>query len=145
MAEDKPLPNPHKRPWERQEPEQGLMADRMARAMAEGRLEEFFEDEFKDNENAQRLAEFMMQMTGMAPPQAAGGRPPEEAAPDGGQSAAPPEDEEPGEAGERRGGGKPGIPEEISRIAAENGVEVEWLISRALSLYIRDYRTTGRL
>ncbi len=44
-----------------------LMADEMAMAMAEGRLEEFIESEIPDSEHARKLLEMMMGMTGMSP------------------------------------------------------------------------------
>ena len=45
-----------------------LMADEMAMAMAEGKIEEFIEREMPDNEYARKLASMMMGMTGMALP-----------------------------------------------------------------------------
>lgn len=35
--------------------------------------------------------------------------------------------------------------DQLINIASENNVTVDWLISRAISLYVRDYRTTGRM
>lgn len=37
------------------------------------------------------------------------------------------------------------IIEQFMRIASENSVSVEWLLARALKLYVRDYLGTGRL
>lgn len=147
MSEDKPLPDPRKRPRERAEQGEELLADRMARAMAEERLEEFVEKEFKGNENASRLAEMMMQMTGMAPRvDEKPGREDPTRKKDAPEQKAP-EKEKDAAAGEPQVDAslELGIQEEIARIAAENGVQVEWIISRALGLYIRDHRTTGRL
>ncbi len=44
-----------------------LMADEMARAMTEGRLEEFLKKEIPDNEHARKLTMMMLGMTGMLP------------------------------------------------------------------------------
>jgi hypothetical protein len=35
--------------------------------------------------------------------------------------------------------------DQLIQMAAENGVSVDWLINRALTLYVRDHRSTGRL
>jgi hypothetical protein len=71
---EKPLPKPPNAAFGRkkqfgQEEEQGaLLADRMAAAMAEGKLEEFLKREMPDNQYARSLATMMMGMTGMMPP-----------------------------------------------------------------------------
>ncbi|MBE0428264.1 MAG: hypothetical protein IBX61_00110 [Thermoleophilia bacterium] len=144
MSADKPLPRPRRKS---REPEGGLLADKMARAMAEGRFDEFVDKELKGNEGARRLAELMMHTTGMAPP--AAGKQKRKQTP---RKKIPPEQNATGKekvaTGEKPGAAaslKPGVMEELSRIAAENGVEVDWIISRALGLYIRDHRATGRL
>ncbi len=70
---EKPLPKPPRRAFGGkkhvgQEEEQGaLLTDRIAAAMAEGKLEEFFKQEMPDNEYARNLATMMMSMTGMLP------------------------------------------------------------------------------
>lgn len=70
---EKPLPKPPSTPFKRKRPfEQGdkretLVADQMAMAMSEGKLEEFIKKELPDNEHARKLAEMMMGMTGMMP------------------------------------------------------------------------------
>jgi hypothetical protein len=52
----------------RGEPEgENLLADKMALALSQGNLNEFLAEEFPGNENARKLANVMMQMTGMAP------------------------------------------------------------------------------
>lgn len=43
------------------------MADRMAMAMSQGKLDEFLRKELPDNEHARKLAEMMMGMSGMMP------------------------------------------------------------------------------
>jgi hypothetical protein len=71
--EEKPLPKPPGTPFGRkksfveEENNGSLMADRMAMAMSEGKLEEFFQKELPDNENARKLAEMVMGLTGMMP------------------------------------------------------------------------------
>lgn len=70
---NRPLPKPPKTPFGRKkrfgdaEDPETLMADRMAIAAAEGRLDEFFEKEMPGSEHARKLAEMMMGMTGMMP------------------------------------------------------------------------------
>lgn len=43
------------------------MADQMAMAMSQGKLDEFLKKELPDNEHARKLAEMMMGMSGMMP------------------------------------------------------------------------------
>jgi hypothetical protein len=70
---ERPLPKPPKTPFGRKrdfeddEKQDTLMADRMAMAMAQGKLDDFFERELPDNDHAKKLAEMMMGMTGMMP------------------------------------------------------------------------------
>jgi hypothetical protein len=71
----KPLPKPlstpfgRKRSFEKNDIGETLIADRMAKAMADGTLEKFLQKELPDNEHARKLAHMMMGMTGMMPPQ----------------------------------------------------------------------------
>ncbi len=68
---DKPLPKSpstpfrKKRAFEEKENET-LMADQLAIAMAEGKLDEYIKKELPDNEHARKLTEMMMGMTGMS-------------------------------------------------------------------------------
>jgi hypothetical protein len=70
---ERPLPKPPKTPFGRKRRFEGdekqgtLMADRMAMAMAEGKLDDFLEREMPDSEHAKKLAEMMMGMSGMMP------------------------------------------------------------------------------
>jgi len=70
---NKPLPTPQttafgrKKRFEEDEGQEPLTADRMAAAMAEGKLDEFLKQEMPDNEYARNLATMMMGMTGMMP------------------------------------------------------------------------------
>ncbi len=82
MAEqEKPLPRPPQTPFGMkrrfgQEESQSLMADELARAAAEGRLDEYIRQEVPDSEYARNLVSMMMGMTGMAdmkPPEAPAG------------------------------------------------------------------------
>ncbi len=94
---EKPLPKPPGTPFgrnrnfgegEKQEP---LMADRMAMSMAEGKLEDFIQRELPDNDSARKLAEMMMGMTGMLPPEGFSGKsgPEKEAPPEKSRKAKP--------------------------------------------------------
>ena len=70
---EKPLPKPpstpfgRKRSFEDNENREPLMADQMAMAMSQGKLDEFLQKELPDNEHARKLAEMMMGMSGMMP------------------------------------------------------------------------------
>ncbi len=167
------------------------MADRMAAAMAEGKLAEFMKEEMPDNDYARALASMMMGITGMMPPEAfpprSGERPeecsdraedvnPPEVMPSGVQPPADVMDaahtgdvkgvmEMLAREHEKRNPGSGSIPAEkegtddmpglsdveketlnqLLKIASENNVSVDWMVLRALSLYIREYHNTGRL
>jgi len=79
---DKPLPKPpnkafgRRNDFEHREESSPLLADRMAGAMAEGKLDEFIKQEMPDNEYARSLAGMMMGMTGMLPMGGASTAPP---------------------------------------------------------------------
>ncbi len=69
---ERPLPEPSKpafgRKGRHEESEgQRLMADELALAAAEGRLDDFMSKEVPDNDYARELVSMMMGMTGMAP------------------------------------------------------------------------------
>ncbi len=192
---EKSLPRPPKTPFGRKRPEEseeeqgGLIADRMAAAMAEGKIEEFLKKEMPDNEYARNLATMMMGMTGMMPagggqptPQAPGKKtqPSEHAAP----TRTPSMEEIPEDVRNAVQSGDvqglmdllrreqqkrmPGIetkPEEgtaaspsaaqptidkdiidaLVRIASDNSVTLDWIILRAIRLYVQDYEKTGKL
>jgi hypothetical protein len=78
---EKPLPKPpstpfgKKRSFEDNENRGPLMADQMAIAMSQGKLDEFLQKELPDNEHARKLAEMMMGMSGMMPPGGFSGNP----------------------------------------------------------------------
>ena len=78
---EKPLPEPpstpfgRKRAFEENENREPLMADEMAMAMSEGKLNEFLKKNMPDSEYAGKLAEMMMGMTGMMPPEGFSGKP----------------------------------------------------------------------
>jgi hypothetical protein len=198
MKNDKPLPTPPNKPFgKKRGPVQGeevqgeLIADRMAAAMAEGKLEEFMKQEMPDNEYAKNLATMMMGMTGMMPmaDQAAAPPPPvqeqrsvsSEQQTEEMSSPEVPEDvrkaiesgdvkglkeilrrehlkRTPGaELGTSEGAaplqpqatGMPTIDKELIdalvEIAKDNSVTMDWMILRAIKLYVREYRKTGRL
>ncbi|MFO0754550.1 MAG: hypothetical protein U0411_14650 [Thermodesulfovibrionales bacterium] len=211
--EERPLPKPPSTPFGRKkqfgaaESDMTLLSDRLAMAMAEGKIEEYLQKEMPDNEYARSLTMMMMGMTGsmsgttgIMPPglftvSPAAGAPPEAGAkPEAGKDGA--QDAEAGEpaglpidlmkavqAGEvtevmdilRREHSKahpgteaaspagpapapapasnltrePSVEEEVvntlAGIAEENGVSVDWLILRALKMYVKEYQKTGRL
>ena len=204
MAEnERPLPKPPKKAFGRQgnfeheREDAPLMADRIAMAMAEGRLEEFFSKELPDSEHARELAAMMMGMTGMAsaggiapaPSAAASPDNPEEKAPSEAQQlkdtpggvpedvmtaihagdvqgllgllarehkklnpdsvpGTPPEPQKEGNAETGAGGKKvveKDVVEQFLKIAEENSLELDWLIMRALKVYVEEYRKTGKL
>lgn len=71
-SDEKPLPKPPSPPFGRKNrsgeaSEQRLMADEMAMAAAEGRLDDFVREKLPDSEHARNLAMMMMGMTGMMP------------------------------------------------------------------------------
>jgi hypothetical protein len=193
---EKPLPKPpstpfgRKRAGELREEQEPLTADRMAAAMAEGKLEEFLKKEMPDNEHARKLANMMMGMSGMMPT-GAGFTPdrPAAAAREGGaqpssQQEVPAEVEKLVQGGDVKGlmdilrhehlkrspeaavsdfpetvsspdampsqpEGMPTIDKELIdamiQIAKDNSVTVDWIILRAIKIYVEEYRKTGKL
>ncbi|NOY54003.1 MAG: hypothetical protein GXP58_10375 [Deltaproteobacteria bacterium] len=190
----KPLPRPPRKgfgPRRGPDTEGPLSADKMAAAMAQGKLEEYLSQEFQGNEQAQNLAKMMMGMTGMSGMMPSGGSV-GSIPPAGGDPAGPPEVPEDirqasltGDMGqlmtlmkqehEKRSGGEQKAGEEaptkkspdnekasapsaeapalldresidlLIRIASENSVSLDWVIARAIKLYARDYKLTGRV
>lgn len=200
---EKPLPKPPAAPFGRKkrfgEDESGepLMVDRIAMAMAEGKLDEFIGKEMPEGDHARALTMMMMGMTGMMPPGNAPAAPREEkgkAKPSeeaGGAAAEheqtqgiqPPEDivmaihaadvdglkgllereyrklnpdaaqQKPEEQARTERSDVPAggsaqekeLIDQLLKMAEENSVSLDWLILRALRLYIREYRKNGRL
>jgi hypothetical protein len=180
---EKPLPTPPNRRRFQETDKTPLTADRMAEAMAEGRLEEFIEKEIPDNDYARNLVSMMMAATGMMPGGVSQGRPEKQAAAQDEQGStekppsAPPEDvfraaasgdmeglmgllrkEHAKRSGENEAGNdEPSEPlvtdqsaekeiiEQLIRISSENSVTMDWVIFRALKLYVSEYRSSGRL
>jgi hypothetical protein len=190
---DKPLPKPpnkafgRKNNFEQEEDQGSLLADRMAQAAAEGKLDEFLKKEMPDNEHARKLASMMMGMTGMMPG----------AGPDVNPSTAKTEEqnqepdeqasaEVPGDVRQaimggdleslmgilrrehqkrnpeaaiqspeettaipRTAEGQPAIDKEILdtlvEIASDNSVTLDWIILRAIKVYVQEYQKTGKL
>jgi hypothetical protein len=152
-----------------------LTADRIAQAISEGRLEEFMKTEIPDNKYAGKLVSMMMGMTGMVPPEIPqSGAPREEkqdvAPPPGDlreavdagdvkgvfeilrrehekRSSSPGHTPEPADEEAKTGPSslEKQLLDDLMKIAADNSVTLDWLISRALALYVRDYTATGRL
>ena len=196
---DRPLPTPPRARFGRDAreadgPEPPLTSDRMAQAVAEGRLEEFLQRELPESDHARSLALMMMSMSGMMPTDAMAGAPPAAQtstpvrpsleAPAAASPQIPPEvlaavqegdvaglaallraaheKRSPpaaveGEAPQPPSGpptipaadGRPGIDaaiiDELMRIGADNDVTVDWLVLRAVKLYVEEHRRTGRL
>ncbi len=67
MPKPPSTPFGRKRSFEDNEKREPLMADQMAIAMSQGKLDEFLQKELPDNEHARKLAEMMMGMSGMMP------------------------------------------------------------------------------
>jgi len=194
---EKPLPKPPisafgRKERSNQKDQTTLLADRMAAAMAEGKLDEFLKQEMPDNEYARNLATMMMGMTGMMPEggaavsshpaengeqprslenETSGQTPSAEDVPgdvkkaiQGGdarglmdllrrehQKRRPGADTKPAEeaAAAFQPVGQPTIDKELIdaliRIATENSVTLDWIMLRAIKLYVQEYQKTGRL
>jgi hypothetical protein len=199
---ERPLPKPpntafgRKNKFADQEEQGSLLADRMAAAAAEGKLDEFLKQELPDNEYARNLASMMMGMTGMMPsmktpasqPQSEEERQSQETVPAksenqntdvpddiraaimGGdiqgmmnllrrehekrhpESAVPEEQSEALSPQQHQApvpGPMPTIDKEIIdtlvKIALENNVTLDWIILRAIKVYVQEYQRTGKL
>jgi hypothetical protein len=198
MKKENPLPTPPNAPFGRKRaPEQaedqgGLMADRMAAAMAEGKLDEFMKQEMPDNEYAKNLVNMMMGMTGMMPMAGQTAAQPSPAQEQQSESSGieaeeilpspeVPEDVRKAiESGDVKGlkeilrreylkrtpGAELGMSEEAApsqsqasgmptidkelidamvQIAKDNSVTMDWMILRAIKLYVQEYQKTGKL
>ena len=198
MKEEKPLPTPpktafgRKRHSEQPDDPGGLMADRLAAAMAEGKLDEFIKQEMPDNEYARNLVNMMMGMTGMmamgdhsiTSPSSVQEEQPEFSAvketEHESMSTEVPEDVRKAitsgdvrglqdilrrEYQKRASGAEQGLSEEaitqplsssiptidkdlidaMVQMAKDNSVTMDWMILRALKVYIQEYQKTGRL
>ena len=191
--QEKPLPKPPKKAFgfQKNEPEQGgqdLLADRMALAAAEGKLDEFLQKEMPGSEHAQALAKMMMGMTGMMSagvPIAQREETPGESVTERRAMSMPPDEvlkavqggdvkglmellrqehqrRSPGgrtsesetadpvtEALAQQPSGQPVIDKELIdamiQIANDNSVTMDWIILRAVKIYVEEYRKTGKL
>lgn len=194
---EKPLPKPPNRAFggekqfEQEDEREALLADRMAAAMAEGKLDDFLKQEVPDNEYARNLVAMMMSMTGMLP---AGNRVPSsqpsspvkqpqssksemskqafsaENMPEDVKKAiqdsdvkglmdllrrehekrtpgteTTPADETPAS----RQADQPTIDkaliDALIQITTENSVTLDWIMLRAIKIYVQEYQKTGRL
>ena len=193
---ERPLPKPpnkafgRKNNFEQGEDQGSLLADRMAQAAAEGKLDEFLKEEMPDNKYARNLASMMMGMTGMMPGIGPGMKTPDAKTeeqpqqPDEKPSPEVPEDVRKAVMGgdvqslmgllrkehqkrnpeaaaespeaiasspseESSSAAQPGIDKEIIdalvRIASENSVTLDWIILRAIKVYVQEYKKTGKL
>ena len=190
------LPKPKKTPFGKKRHENEgqddlLMADRMAVAAAEGKLNEYLEQEMPEGEYAKKLATMMMGMSGILPQE--GGLPVDEEALSSPSEAAETAQVQEGEADravpedvvnavqsgdveklkellarekQRRtpdsveASGEAPNPEQsqpaqsmiekdmldtLMKVAFENKLSIDWLMARALKLYLEEYQKTGRL
>ncbi|MHB8880342.1 MAG: hypothetical protein ACYC69_02395 [Thermodesulfovibrionales bacterium] len=191
-AKNRSLPKPHTKAFGHKKNHESeplpLMADQMALAAAEGRLEQFMKDELPDNEHARKLASMMMGMTGMMPSGGIPGMPGQPETPAATSSlpetdpvtapADPPDDiikavntadvselkellkreharRSPGTPAadgpvppsteERMSPAEKEVIDAMLRIAAENNLTPDWIMARALKVYIEEYKKTGRL
>jgi predicted amidohydrolase YtcJ len=196
---EKPLPKPPSTPFTRKraghhnDEQEPLTADRMAQAMAEGKLDEFLQKEMPNNEAARKMAAMMMGMTGMmpmgGPPMAPTSPAQEQQSPSPDMNASEqisppgevPEDVRKAiESGDVKGlkdllrreylkrtpgatfdtseeavapppqaSGMPTIDKELIdamiQIAKDNSVTMDWMILRAIKVYVEEYRKTGKL
>jgi hypothetical protein len=195
---EKPLPRPpatpfgFKKRFEQPGDESMLVSDKLAMAMAEGKLDEFMKEEMSASEQSRKLAMMMMSMTGMTdmmPPDLApvAGKDSDKEKPAAESTGAgtepkndiqPPEDlvkaaaegdvkglmqmlkreHEKNNAGAAEispAGFDAGqsaakvvereVVESLAAIADENSLAMDWLIMRALKLYVQEYKKTGRL
>jgi hypothetical protein len=196
---DHPLPKPpnsafgRKNRFEQPDEQAALLADRMAAAMAEGKLDEFIKQEMPDNEYARSLAGMMMGMTGMLPmespptapspdkqqPQSSGSASRDQALPEPGTPAEILEDVRKAieggdvknlmgllrqEHSKRTPGSEQSTTEDAAtgppspqpaidkdqvdallQIAKDNSVSVDWLILRAIKVYVQEYQKSGKL
>jgi hypothetical protein len=193
---ERDLPKPGKTPFRGKKPQNEgqddlLMADQMAMAAAEGKLNEYLDNEIPEGEYAKKLVMMMMGMTGILPNE--GGLPADEKA-----ARTPAEAPETGHAQEREAAAS--VPEDVVnavqagdveklkellarekqrrapgsiektgeapnpeqcqpassmiekdmldlmiKVAFDNKVSVDWLMARALKLYLEEYQKTGRL
>jgi hypothetical protein len=192
---ERDLPKPGKTPFSRKRPENEgqddlLIADQMALAAAEGKLNEYLEQEIPEGEYARKLARMMMGMTGILPHE--GGMTVDEEVlcstseaaetgqvQEGEAASAVPEDvvnavragdveklkellarekqrrapdssETSGEVRSPDHQSSPSMIEKdmldtLMKVASENKLSIDWLMARALKLYLEEYQRTGRL
>jgi hypothetical protein len=191
---ERALPKPGKTPFSKKRfedkgQEDLLMADEMALAAAEGKLDEYIEKEIPGGEYAKKLAMMMMGMTGVLPPEGglsatgeARGRSAESAETTKTEESVSGQDVPPdvlnavhsgdveklkellAREQQRRDSGSVEEPmaerdvqqepktdlekdmlDSLMRIASENNLTIDWVIARALKLYLDEYQKTGRL
>ena len=185
---ERPLPKPSNKPFgrrnnfEHQDEPSSLLADKMAQAAVEGKLDEFLKKEMPDNENARNLAGMMMGMTGMMPGAPSQGVAQPASTPSGTEdanTAEVPDDvrqaimgadleglmgllrreyqkRNPDSAAEPReeaspipAASQPGIDKEtidaLVSIASDNSLSLDWIMLRAIKVYVQEYLKTGKL
>lgn len=186
--DEQPLPKPPATPFGRkrfgeQNEQVPLMSDRIAAAMAEGKLEEFLKEEMPDNEHAKALVSLMMGMTGMMPSGGESLGKAEKRMPDDfstSQTQVPPDIEKAVKNAdvtglmeslrkerEKRSENSPSssaqqdnvhnvqsdsqpviekeVIDQLIKISGDNNMSIDWVILRAIKLYVEEYQKTGRL
>ena len=193
---ERDLPKPGKTPFSKKRfedkgQEDLIMADEMAIAAAEGKLDEYIEQEIPGGEYAKKLAMMMMGMTGVLPPEGGlsvnkEGRSSssestettrtEESVPgsdvptdvlnavhsgdveklkellarekqrrDPGSAEEPMEESDVQQKPQPKTAIEKDMLEALFKIASENSLSIDWLVARALKLYLDEYQRTGRL
>jgi hypothetical protein len=161
--------------FEHQEDQGSLLSDRMAQAAAEGKLDEFLKKEMPDNEYARNLASMMMGMTGMMPggpgmnppeakteeQQTSGENASAEVTEDVRQaivsgdlespllqseeSTEAPSLQQPPPAASHMPSIDKELIDALVRIADDNNVTLDWIILRAIKVYVQEFQKTGKL
>jgi hypothetical protein len=192
---ERALPKPKKTPFgknrhENEGQDDLLMADRMAMAAAEGKLDEYMEQEIPEGEYAKKLSRMMMGMTGILPQESLSAddqqKGPLSAVAETeqvfaeGSAQAVPEDvvnavqagdveklkellarekqrrtpdaaeagsviQEPDQSQSSPSMIEKDMLDALMKVAFENKLSIDWLMARALKLYLEEYKKTGRL
>lgn len=164
---EKPLPIPPNSPIGRKkgfmqnEEEEPLMADQIAKAIAEGKLEEFLQNKMPDNEYAKALTMMMLKMTGMSPSEGLPSEIEEKSEKPSNLSGEMDTSQETTSTAKPlkeflnalNNGDTKGLMEllekdtidQLIKISSDNKVTLDWIVLRALRVYVQEYLKTGRL
>lgn len=174
MSKERELPRPPKKKKvpQRNGPETPLLSEEMEIAAAQGKLDQFLEERIPDNEYAKALARMAAGMSGFYSPDSPSAEEEQNAnaIPDKEIPDVPEAIMEAAGSGdletmmtalaaehERRTGQKIEVStvsassmetqvlDSIIKIASENNLSIDWLVTRALKLYVEEHRKTGKL